>query len=263
VSEPSKPWNGIKVMLVLEMADGSRLYPQIQMPAGTFEWRQMSQTIRLPKEIKTATLVVGLEEVSGRVWFDDLEVVVGRAQREGRRSETMFTGHDLPRLRGVMYGPRCKESDIEDLASWNVNLIRWQLNWVPMKQAEEWARDLDAYDRWLDGALAECDRALSACEKHRIEVLVDLHTPPGGRANGGVCRMFQEKRYQDKLQEVWGRIARRYKDREAVWAYDLLNEAVEGTVADGLPIRAVRLGLVVSRVPGMGRLERGARPEQK
>jgi endoglucanase len=234
VSEPPKPWNGIKVMLVLETVNGSRQYPQIQMPAGTSDWKQVSQTIRLPKDIKAATLVAGLEAVSGRVWFDNLEVVVGRPARKGRRNETMFKGHDLPRLRGVMYGPRFKESDIEDLAAWNVNLIRWQLNWVPMKQAEEWARDLDAYDRWLAGALAECDKALAACERHRIKVLVDLHTPPGGRANGGVCRMFQEERYQDKLVAVWDRIARRYKGREVVWAYDLLNEAVEGTVADGL-----------------------------
>ena len=46
--------------------------------------------------------------------------------------------------------------------------------------------------------------------------------------------MFQEKRYQDKLIEVWDRIARRYKSRDVVYAYDLLNEAVEGAVADGL-----------------------------
>jgi len=235
VSEPPRPWNGIKVMLVLEMGDGSKQYPQIQMPAGTFDWRQVSQTIRFPKGVKDASLVVGLEAVSGRAWFDNLEVIVGRPVRKGRRSETMFKGHDLPRLRGVMYGPRFKESDIRDLAlKWNVNQIRWQLNWTPMKQAEEWAKDRDAYDRWLDGALAECDKALAACEKYRIKVLVDLHTPPGGRANGGVCRMFQEKRYQDKLVEVWDRIARRYKGREVVYAYDLLNEAVEGTVADGL-----------------------------
>ena len=134
-----------------------------------------------------------------------------------------------------MYGPRFRESDIRDLAlMWNVNQIRWQLNWTPMKQAEQWAADLEAYDRWLDGALAECDKALAACEKCGIKVLVDLHTPPGGRARGGVCRMFQEKRYQDKLVAVWDRIARRYKGRRVVYAYDLLNEAVEGVVADGL-----------------------------
>jgi hypothetical protein len=195
----------------------------------------MSQRIRLPRGIRQASLLVGLEQVSGRAWFDNLELTVGRPPRKGRRSETMFKGHDLPRLRGVMYGPRFKESDIEDLASeWNANQIRWQLNWTPMKQAEEWARDLDAYDRWLEGALVECDKALAACEKHRIKVLVDLHTPPGGRTTGGVCRMFQEQRHQDKLIEVWDKIARRYRGREVVYAYDLLNEAVEGTVAEGL-----------------------------
>jgi endoglucanase len=134
-----------------------------------------------------------------------------------------------------MYGPRFDEADIRDLAvKWNANQIRWQLNWTPMKQAEEWAQDLDAYDRWLDSALVECDRALDACDKYGIKVLVDLHTPPGGRAEGGVCRMFQEQRYQDKLIEVWDRIARRYRERQVVYAYDLLNEAVEGIVADGL-----------------------------
>jgi hypothetical protein len=235
VSEPPQPWNGIKVMLVLEMADGSKQYPQSETPAGTFDWRPISQTVRLPKGIEKGTLVVGLEQVSGRTWFDNLEVIVGRPERKGRRQATVCRGHDLPRLRGVMYGPRFNEDDIRDLArDWKANQIRWQLNWVPMKAAEEWARDLDAYDRWLDEALMECDKALTACEKYGIKVLVDLHTPPGGRAEGGVCRMFQEKRYQDKLIEVWDRIARRYKGREVVYAYDLLNEAVEGTVAEGL-----------------------------
>jgi len=235
VSEPPNSWKGVKVMLVLETLSGARKYPQIQIPTGTFDWKEMSQTVRIPRDIKRAWLVVGLEEVSGRAWFDNLQVSVGRPARKGRRSETRFTGHGLPRLRGVMHGPEFREGDIRDLAlKWNANQIRWQLNWTPMRKAEEWARDLDDYDRWLGGALDECDKALAACEKYRIKVLVDLHTPPGGRAGGGVCRMFQEKCYQNKLIEVWGRIARRYKGRKVVYAYDLLNEAVEGVVADGL-----------------------------
>ncbi|MFC1604033.1 glycoside hydrolase family 5 protein [Planctomycetota bacterium] len=235
VSEPPNSWNGVKVMLVLEEASGLKRYPQIQIPTGTFDWKEMSQTVRLPRDVKNAWLVVGLEEISGRAWFDNLQVTMGRPERKGRRSGTRFKGHDLPRLRGVMHGPKFREGDIRDLAlKWNANQIRWQLNWTPMKKAEEWARDLDDYDQWLNRALDECDKALAACEKYRIKVLVDLHTPPGGRAGGGVCRMFQEEPYQNKLIEVWDRIARRYEGREVVYAYDLLNEAVEGVVADGL-----------------------------
>ncbi len=235
VSKPPQPWNGIKVMLVLETGEG-RQYPQLDLPAGTFDWRSATKLLRIPKGITKATLIAGLEQVSGKAWFDNLRVSVGRPVRKGKRSPVKFTGHDLPRLRGVMNGPRFREEDIQELAqNWKANLIRWQLNWTPMKQAEEWAQDLDAYDRWLDGALLECDKALDACEKYGLLVLVDLHTPPGGRAQGGVCRMFQEKKYQDKLLAVWGKIARRYKGRKCVYAYDLLNEAVEGAVAEGLP----------------------------
>jgi hypothetical protein len=39
VSEPPNSWNGVKVMLVLESASGSKQYPQIQLPAGTFDWK--------------------------------------------------------------------------------------------------------------------------------------------------------------------------------------------------------------------------------
>jgi hypothetical protein len=235
VSEPPNPWNGIKVMLVFQTESGARHYPQIRIPVGSFDWKHFSETIRTPRNAKYVQLVVGLEEVSGRAWFDNLKVTVGRPERKGRRYETRFTGHDLPRLRGVMHGPKFREGDIRNLAlNWKANQIRWQLNWVPMKQAEQWAKDLGNYDKWLDGALAECDKALAACEKYGLKVLLDLHTPPGGRAGDGVCRMFQEKRYQDKLIEVWDRIAKRYKGRKIIYAYDLLNEAVEGTVASGL-----------------------------
>jgi endoglucanase len=234
VSQPPQSWNGIKVMLVLELGDGKQ-YPQLALPAGTFGWRSAKKILRIPKGITKATLVVGLEQVSGKAWFDNLQVSVGWPARKGKRLPVKFKGHDLPRLRGVMHGPQFREEDIRELAqNWNANQVRWQLNWTPMKQAEEWARDLEAYDRWLDGALAQCDKALDVCEKYNLMVLVDLHTPPGGRAQGGVCRMFQEKKYQDKLIEVWDKIARRYQGRKCVYAYDLLNEAVEGTVAVGL-----------------------------
>jgi len=234
VSKPPQPWNGIKVMLVLETESGKQ-YPQLDLPAGTFDWRMDTKLLRIPKGITKATLNVGLEQVSGKAWFDNLRVSVGRPVRKEKRSAVKFTGHELSRLRGVMHGPRFREEDIRELAqNWKANQVRWQLNWTPMKQAEEWAKDLEAYDHWLDGALVECDKALEACEKYGLMVLVDLHTPPGGRAQAGVCRMFQEKIYQDKLIAVWDKIARRYKGSKCVYAYDLLNEAVEGSVAEGL-----------------------------
>lgn len=235
VSAPLNSWNGIKVMLVLQ-TDGDTVYPQMPMPAGTFEWRKAVETVRLPTGIHGAHLVLGLEKVSGTVWFDNVELRLGRPAREGRRSETPFRGHDLPRLRGAMHSPQFHEPNVRDLGiTWNANHVRWQLNWTPMKEAEEWAKNLEEYDTWLDGALEQFDQALPACEKYGLVVLLDLHTPPGGRAEQGVCRMFAEPKYQDHLVAVWRRIAARYKGSEVIYAYDLLNEPVEGPIPEGMP----------------------------
>ena len=235
ISDPPNPWNGIKVMLILDLPHG-RQHPQIRIPTGSFDWSEMSRTLRVPATATGATLVMGLERVSGRVWFDEVRISIGRPPSlQGARQEVMFRGHDLPRLRGAMHGPRFREEDFRALATeLGANHMRWQLNWTPMKQAETWAQDLDAYDEWLEGALKECDQAVDLAEELGVVLLVDLHTPPGGRAKGGVCRMFHEQRYQDKLLEAWDRIARRYQGRKSVWAYDIINEPVEGVVAPGL-----------------------------
>jgi aryl-phospho-beta-D-glucosidase BglC (GH1 family) len=138
------------------------------------------------------------------------------------------------RLRGVMYGPDLRPGDLETLArEWGANQIRWQMNWSPMDKAEqEWAVDLDRYDAWLQGAIVEADKAAAECERLGIHMLLDLHTAPGGRDHG-TCRMFSSPHYQRKLIEVWRKLATHFKDRKAIYAYDILNEAVEGKLTTG------------------------------
>ena len=226
ISTPPKAWNGVKVMLVLKSGSHTD-YPQISLPRGTFDWAPVARTLRLPPNLTRATLVLGLEQVTGKVWFDDVRITLGRSVSGGKRQATRFTGHSLPRLRGVMHGPTFNEKNIRDLAAWGANHVRWQLNWVPMKSAEQWAKDLDRYDTWLAGALTHADKAIDACEAHGMTVLLDLHCPPGGRGEGGLCRMFTEKRYQQKFLDVWTMLAARYKGRSVITAYDLINEPVE------------------------------------
>jgi hypothetical protein len=235
LSEKPNPWNGVKVMLILE-TEGGTDYPQLDLPGEDFPWGEAFEVLRVPEDVTAATLVLGLEMVSGEAWFDDVSITEGnRIWDQGQRREEQFVGHDVPRLRGAMHGPEFVEEDFRALVEdFGANHIRWQLNWVPMDKATEWARDLDAFDEWLAGALDECDKAIALAEELGVLLLVDLHTPPGGRADAGVCRMFQERRYQEKLLEVWDTIARRYAGRDAIWAYDLINEPVEGVVADGL-----------------------------
>ncbi len=233
LSKPPQSWNGVKVMLVVETEKGAD-YPQIPFPPEKFDFLNGTVSFRALPALRKATLVVGIERAAGKVWFDDLRVLTGRKGTQTASPKAFDRGHGLNRTRGVMAGPTFREGDLDTLArEWGANQIRWQLNWEPMKEAEEWAQDTAAFDKWLDSALVECDKALAAAERLNLKVLVDLHTPPGGRAEGGRCRLFTDVRYQETFLRAWDRIATRYKGRSVVYAYDLLNEAVEGVVAPG------------------------------
>ena len=82
---------------------------------GTYDWRDVTRTLRIPKAATGTTLALGLELVTGKAWFDDISITVGRAHSGAVRRGTMDRGHDLPRLRGAMHGPNFREQDFRDL----------------------------------------------------------------------------------------------------------------------------------------------------
>ena len=93
-------------------------------------------------------------------------------------------------LRGVMVSERIGEEDIAVLNDWNVNLVRWQLRWQDFPKSPADTADAAAYDRWLGEALAHFDTRLPLLRKYGIRVVLDLHTPPGGRIHpGAACRI--------------------------------------------------------------------------
>lgn len=105
------------------------------------------------------------------------------------------------------------EADFKTLKEWNVNLIRYQImrNWGKVGSDV----DLDEYDRWINGKLDHLAQILEWARQYRIQVVIDLHTPPGGWTGSGM-RMFDEKKYFDHYLEVWRRIASRFKGNPAV-----------------------------------------------
>jgi hypothetical protein len=152
-----------------------------------------------------------------------------------RPSGPAYKGHPLPRLRGAMISPQVTAEDLRVLGTqWRANHVRWQLVWGGFPHGPADKGDLAAYDAWLESALGHLDERLPVCRRSGLLVLIDLHTPPGGRDRAGACRLFHEKRFQDAFLRTWEKIARRYKGNRTVWGYDLVNEPVEGTVAGGL-----------------------------
>jgi len=58
-----------------------------------------------------------------------------------------------------------------------------------------------------------------------MQVVIDLHEPPGKRVKGGgEFRMMVDGAYQDAFLKVWRIIATRFRGRAGVYGYDLVNE---------------------------------------
>ncbi len=74
ISQKPKPWNGVKVMLGLVYADGQRNFPQAPNASGSLPWQTRSFGIKLP-ELKSAELILGLEQVSGTVRFRNVKIM--------------------------------------------------------------------------------------------------------------------------------------------------------------------------------------------
>ena len=233
VSAKPQPWNGVKFMVVIE-TPGGKQYPQGQIGVGTFDWQRVIFPVQIPGDAISATLALGLESVTGKVWYDDFSFTIRKLPFVAKpRTSTgpLYKGHNLPRLRGAMISPGIDEAGLRTFGQeWNANVVRWQLvGYRP--QGDK--LDLPGYEAWLAGELAKLDAAPPLCEKYGLLVVVDLHSPPGGPEASGKG-LFTDKSCQDKFVEVWEMMARRYKGSPVVWGYDLVNEPIENAVAEGL-----------------------------
>lgn len=237
VSDPPQPWNGVKFMLHTAAPDRPRWAQPLRV-SGSFDWKPIRFVATVPSDATEAWLYIGLEETAGRVSFGPIRITVAGVPHprppKFPRKGPVFKGHSLPRLRGAMVNPQASEEDLRTLGQeWNANLIRWQLNAAAQGLDMPDPTDLVAYNAWLESALQDLDQLLPACEQYGIMAVVDLHTAPGG-AEDGQHRLFRDPAYQEHFLRLWDGIARRYKGRKAIWGYDLLNEPMEGAVADGL-----------------------------
>lgn len=235
VTRPPEKWNGVKFMFNYTGADGSRFWHHPQGLSGDRDWTEISAMIEPPEAgAHSGRLVLGLENSSGRVEFDldslKTFVMFGPGDRLNTGYKVSYPDRiaNGPRRRGVMSPHTMTEADFKTLKEWNVNLIRYQImrNWGKVGSDV----DLDEYDRWINGKLDHLAQILEWARQYGIQVVIDLHTPPGGWTGNGM-RMFDEKKYFDHYLEVWRRIASRFKGNPAVRAYDLINEPVQVTPA--------------------------------
>ena len=212
VTKPSQPYLGVKFMLHYQSETAGPFWQNQNGVFGSFDWRPLRFAAPIAPDATGGYIELGLQDSSGKVWFDAIKVTVHKGPPPARPKPPanpgpVFKGHDLPRLRGVMSPNTFRDEDLRVLGmEWNANVIRWQItrNWGRVGTE----RDLPEYDRWLESELEDLDKVLDASRRYGLKVVVDMHSPPGGR--------YKNKDLAIIYQRHWNR---RVSPGEALYAY--------------------------------------------
>jgi len=87
-------------------------------------------------------------------------------------------------------------------------------------------------DVWLESGFKHLDQLVKWCRQEGLYLILDMHAAPGGQTgenidNGwGYPFLFKSEASQQRVIEIWKKLARRYKDEPTVLGYDLLNESI-------------------------------------
>lgn len=143
-----------------------------------------------------------------------------------RRIEAYFVRHlgaDKARSFWTSYYQRfITLADIESIRQEGFNSIRIPLHY----------RFLLTSNHTLDQAhWAILDQVIDWCEQEKLYVILDLHGAPGGQTGTNIDdsakdhpELFDSIEHQELTVHLWESLATRYKDREIIACYDLLNE---------------------------------------
>ncbi len=233
VSRPAAYYNGVKVMVHLR-DDGRPSWKQLSRIWGSFDWRELSFSFPVTDSMSGGEIQLGLQDSSGSVDFADLRIEVLPLTEfypsvaklpAGFRAEYSPRLAALPPLRGAMSPTVYRKGDIDVLASWGGNLLRWQMNaWGHVKSA----RDLAEFNRWIDRELDTIEQVLDDCERLGLKLVLDLHSPPGGSREDNDHVMYHEPEYTQAFIAVWQKIALRFKGRSSrFFGCNLINEPVQ------------------------------------
>lgn len=120
------------------------------------------------------------------------------------------------------------EKDFANIRSFGFNVVRIPLNYRQFEDDERPMRlRRDAW-KWVD-------RAIDMAERHGLYSILDMHGAQGGQSvydhtgRSGQNKLWSEPAHLERLAWLWGELAKRYRNRAAVAAYDVVNEPYGGS----------------------------------
>lgn len=128
------------------------------------------------------------------------------------------------------------EDDIKTIADWGCDHVRLPFDYNII---------LGSDNTVTENAFVYLDRCVGWCEKHGLNIILDLHKTLGFSFDKGEQEtgFFEEERYQDVFMAMWSEIARHYADKADHVAFELLNEITERKYAiiwNGIAARTIR-----------------------
>ena len=145
--------------------------------------------------------------------------------------EDRFGASEAERLMDIYRAGYIAPRDMQTVALLGFNTVRLPFDHALVEDESDSFRLRDDAFEWLD-------RAFDMAEDAGIYVILDMHGAPGGQSldQPSGDRTENDLWFNDEAQErlawIWQHIARRYKNRHAFAAYDMLNEPYGDFVTD-------------------------------
>jgi len=137
--------------------------------------------------------------------------------------------------------------DIDSIAKWGYNSVRLAMHYnlftLPIED-----EPVQGENTWLNTGFEMVDELLTWCEENQIYLILDLHAAPGGQGKDAAISdydadkpsLWESELNKSKTVALWGKLAERYKDKEWIGGYDLINEInwpIDGSVIRDLYVR--------------------------
>lgn len=130
-----------------------------------------------------------------------------------------------------------RKIDIDSIKAWGFNSIRLPFHY-----------NLFAINsnppQFINKGFEIIDSLLSWCEANHIYLILDMHAAPGGQSDENISdynpaypSLWQSEANKDLTVKIWRKIAERYKDKEWIGGYDLLNEPKWNLPPNNQPLR--------------------------
>ena len=127
------------------------------------------------------------------------------------------------------------EQDFKNVSDMGFNCVRipfWYRNFMSDENGTYITADDDE-----NPGFKKLDWACDMAEKYGLYLIFDMHGCPGGQngdhssGKAGRNYLYKEEKYQDIMEDLWVKIAKRYKNKTCVAAYDIMNEPLNNSDA--------------------------------